>query len=325
MKQGHYVIYPARHRTLFCVMMIRGLLTLCLLLSTADVASGQPGNPLRLDIMERDTLPTAIPEPASIMMFLSVLSLLIYRSIRHKLASETCLPKAAEAFPQKTFSEHGHVIASEQIMAEVAHDVKNLLTGIRTCTEVLEYPELSHQDHQEFTTTILKNIDQAVEMLQQVLNTTRGQASELHLESVPIHMLLRETLRALEPDFIRHKIDVRSDVADTGNCLIDSVQIKRVFTNIVLNARDAMPNGGTLTVSCREVNDSVEVTIADTGCGMSPELQAQIFKPFVTFGKSHGTGLGLTIVKSILDAHHASIAIQSQEGHGTTIKLTFSQ
>jgi signal transduction histidine kinase len=97
--------------------------------------------------------------------------------------------------------------------------------------------------------------------------------------------------------------------------------MKRVFMNIVTNARDAMPDGGALTITSQLVNDMIQFAFIDTGCGMPPELQARMFEPYVTEGKSHGTGLGMAIVKDILDKHHAQIEVESVVSQGTTIRI----
>jgi two-component system NtrC family sensor kinase len=101
--------------------------------------------------------------------------------------------------------------------------------------------------------------------------------------------------------------------------------MKRVFMNIVDNARDAMPDGGVLRITSRLVGDRIQFEIADTGHGIPPELQAHIFEPGVTEGKLYGTGLGMAIVKDILDQHHAHINIQSTSGEGTTIRISLPQ
>ena len=92
--------------------------------------------------------------------------------------------------------------------------------------------------------------------------------------------------------------------------------------NIADNARHAMPKAGNFTITSRLANDVVHFEFIDEGIGISPDLQSHIFDPFVSEGKDHGTGLGMTIVKKIIDEHHAQIEVQSIVGRGTTIHIS---
>jgi signal transduction histidine kinase len=82
-----------------------------------------------------------------------------------------------------------------------------------------------------------------------------------------------------------------------------------------------MPNGGSLTVSTVQENGFVRTDFKDTGSGMPEEVQKRIFEPFMTYGKKHGTGLGMAIVKKVIDDHKGKIEIESETGKGTTIKI----
>ena len=104
---------------------------------------------------------------------------------------------------------------------------------------------------------------------------------------------------------------------------LDQDKIIRVFYNIASNAADAMPNGGAITVTTEEIGGMVKVDFKDTGTGMPEEVKRRIFEPFVTFGKKHGTGLGMAIVKKVMDDHKGKIEIETEMGKGTTIRLMF--
>jgi len=121
---------------------------------------------------------------------------------------------------------------------------------------------------------------------------------------------------------MRRNISIHTNLSYTGKCQIDVTKMKRVFMNILWNARDAMPEGGTLTITSRLIDDIVQIEFADTGCGMSPELQTRFLEPLVTEGKPHGTGLGMTIVKEILDQHQGHISVKSLVGEGSTLRIS---
>ncbi|HER62917.1 MAG TPA: two-component sensor histidine kinase, partial [Desulfobacteraceae bacterium] len=106
---------------------------------------------------------------------------------------------------------------------------------------------------------------------------------------------------------------------------LDPEQVYQVLLNVMINAIQAMPEGGTLTVRSRAtLRGYVELDIADSGTGMSPEKAEQIFTPFFT-DKNRGSGLGLAIAKNIIDKHNGRITVVSNEGQGSTFTLTFSR
>jgi signal transduction histidine kinase len=121
----------------------------------------------------------------------------------------------------------------------------------------------------------------------------------------------------LIPDEVHlvREIECQSDV------MVDLGRFGRMLLNLVKNSVEAMPQGGVLRIAVRERGKEVVFRISDTGCGIEPELKAKIFEPFVTFGKSRGTGLGMAIVKSVVEAHAATISIQSEVRKGTTIEV----
>jgi signal transduction histidine kinase len=94
-----------------------------------------------------------------------------------------------------------------------------------------------------------------------------------------------------------------------------------VLCNLIKNAREAMPNGGILTITTDLVGNQVVIRISDTGIGIPAELLPKLFEPFVTHGKSHGTGLGMAIAKSVVTAHSGKISVSSVPGSGTTVDI----
>ena len=100
----------------------------------------------------------------------------------------------------------------------------------------------------------------------------------------------------------------------------DPELLHRALSNLVLNAMDAMPNGGTLTLRTREKDGKVAIEVSDTGSGLTPEECARIFTPYYT-SKQHGTGLGLAIVQSVVSDHGGRISVQSEPGKGTTFVI----
>jgi signal transduction histidine kinase len=100
--------------------------------------------------------------------------------------------------------------------------------------------------------------------------------------------------------------------------------LHRALSNLVLNAMDAMPQGGSLTLRSKQRDGKVMIEVADTGSGLTPEECARIFTPYYT-SKQHGTGLGLAIVQSVVSDHQGTIGVQSQPGSGTTFVIELPQ
>ncbi|MBS1128891.1 MAG: sensor signal transduction histidine kinase/response regulator [Nitrospirae bacterium] len=122
------------------------------------------------------------------------------------------------------------------------------------------------------------------------------------------------------------KIEVRTDVRNTHPIKLDPDQMQQVFLNLLLNARDAMPDGGKLDITVTQSNNHVEMVFADTGGGIDTEVKDKVFDPFFTTkGPTRGTGLGLSICYSIVKDHGGTIEIESEKNRGTKfiIKIPF--
>jgi signal transduction histidine kinase len=100
----------------------------------------------------------------------------------------------------------------------------------------------------------------------------------------------------------------------------DPELLHRAISNLVLNAMDAMPNGGALTLRTRQSGDRVSIDVSDTGIGLTPEECARLFTPYYT-SKQHGTGLGLAIVQSVISDHGGTVGVKSQRGRGTIFRI----
>jgi signal transduction histidine kinase len=117
-------------------------------------------------------------------------------------------------------------------------------------------------------------------------------------------------------------IKVETDFDDRPMPLmVDPELLHRALSNLVLNAKDAMPDGGTVTISARPKGEAVELRVTDTGQGLKPEECERLFTPYYTT-KEHGTGLGLAIVQSVVADHAGTIAVESRDGHGATFVIT---
>ncbi len=218
----------------------------------------------------------------------------------------------------------------------IAHDFNNLLTGMLGFTE-LALRELGPKDPR---TELLRNVltlgQRGARLVRQLLSFSRRM--EAHRTVLDPREFLTEMvglLRHILPETIAIRLDVSERV---GNLEADPVQLQQVIMNLAVNARDAMPEGGTLTISCASVTLAqpgtpplppdappgryLRLSVADTGIGMSPEVQARIFEPFFTTKEvGKGSGLGLSVVYGIVRAHGGFLTVQSALGQGSRFDI----
>jgi len=141
---------------------------------------------------------------------------------------------------------------------------------------------------------------------------------------VNVNEALRDAIRLFEPQFTavgKPHISTEYFLSDAlPEIDADSDLLHKAFQNLVLNAMDAMPAGGTLSLRSSDGGDTVRIEVSDTGKGLTPEECSRLFTPYYTT-KQLGTGLGLAIVQSVVSDHHGTIAVSSEEGHGTTFRI----
>jgi two-component system NtrC family sensor kinase len=168
---------------------------------------------------------------------------------------------------------------------------------------------------------MIHQVDRFVNMTQEILDFSRG-VSSLNMQEYDFNEVMEGVLNFIEKDLTKNNITLIRKNEFRGRAVLDQDKLVRVFYNIASNARDAMPQGGTLTVSTAPSGDGfVKVEFTDTGTGMPEEVKKRIFEPFMTYGKKHGTGLGMAIVKKVIDDHKGKIEIDSELGKGTTIRI----
>ncbi len=203
----------------------------------------------------------------------------------------------------------------------VMHESKSSLASIRNSTEHLSNDEIGAEKRKEFSGKIVTELDRILSTTQELLEFSHGQQGVLKLQTCTVQEFVQDIMSMLQQDFAAQNIIVHPNLQYTGNVEIDIEKMKRVFLNIADNARYAMPDGGTFTITSQLVDENVHFELIDEGSGISPDVQAHIFDPFVTERESNASGLGMTIVKKILDEHHARIELQSLFARGTTIRI----
>ncbi|MGC3973764.1 MAG: ATP-binding protein [Nitrospira sp.] len=216
--------------------------------------------------------------------------------------------------------------AMGQMVGSIAHEIRNPLGSVELFASMLrkdlrDQPQL--RSYAEHISMAVQSMDQ---LLSNLLVYTRPDCSRLGWHEA--ELLIREVLtlasHAIPPDSIEVRCQVHPIVP---RLWCDGPKMKQVLLNLVLNAVQAMPNGGMLTLTAcpapPEIQElpAVHVTVSDTGTGIPAELQSRVFDPFFTT-KDQGTGLGLAIVHALVEAHHGRIDVESSPGQGTSFLIT---
>lgn len=252
------------------------------------------------------------------------------------VASNDELGQLAESFNRMTrqlIQQREHLVQTERVAAwrelarRLAHELKNPLFPLQITVENLvraraHSPAMFEEIFQESTTTLLAEI--------QNLKNIIGRFSEFskmpqpRFQQVSLNEVVEGVMRLFHAQLasgdqlrIQPELGLKPDLPVIAG---DPDLLHRAISNLVLNAMDAMPEGGTLSIRTLSLDGRVQLEITDTGAGLTPEECERLFTPYYT-GKKHGTGLGLAIVQSVVSDHDGSISVESSPGHGTTFRI----
>jgi signal transduction histidine kinase len=206
-----------------------------------------------------------------------------------------------------------------QMVAGVSHEIKNPLGIIRSTAELLgEMPDAS--DTQKRLSGVIKEESTRLnQIVTEFLDFARPQ--EPNLQECQLEEIIEKNLSFIRPELEKKGIHVQDNLNGRSFRLrADHDLLYRAFLNILINAIHSMQDGGTIDIKVAEGRDAYRVEIEDTGCGISKENADKIFNPFFTT-KEKGSGLGLSIVRKIIEGHRGTIGIESIEGQGTKVQV----
>ena len=216
-----------------------------------------------------------------------------------------------------------------RLAASVAHEINNPLAGILTYAKLL-VRTLEEAPPDEATRakiiSQLKLVERETQRCTAIVRNLLDFARErpLKLARVDVNTAIGEALFLINNQVTLQNIKLEHDLGRVPPIEADFGQIRQALVNILINACDAMPSGGTLHVQSRQDGESVEVLVRDTGCGISKEHLRKVLDPFFTT-KEKGTGLGLSVVYGIVERHGGAIRIDSTPGEGTEVTITLPQ
>ena len=216
------------------------------------------------------------------------------------------------------------VAAWRELARRLAHELKNPLFPLQITVENMQRarersPEQFDEVFREGAHTLLAELANLKQIIARFSDFARMPAPRM--EPVDFNALAGETMRLFEAQFAQARVTPKLEL-DPGLRPVnaDAEQMTRVLRNLVVNAIDAMPDGGALTVRTMAMKPGMRLEVSDTGQGLTPEECARLFTPYYTT-KTHGTGLGLAIVQSVVSDHKGRIAVESEPGKGATFRI----
>ena len=224
---------------------------------------------------------------------------------------------------ERKLVETEKLAAVGQLAAGVAHEIKNPLTSIKMFVQVLQGRMAADPKNRETLDVVLSEINRLDRIVEQIVQRARPDEG-IYLEMCQPVPLLQEVLTLCMDSLGAARVEVETGFSpDIPLLALDRARIKQVFWNIILNARDAMPNGGKLVVTVRRAafGDMVELIFADTGTGLADLDSETCFRSFFTT-KPEGLGLGLSMSRKIVEKHRGGLHLRSRPGGGAMAVLT---
>jgi signal transduction histidine kinase/ActR/RegA family two-component response regulator len=236
---------------------------------------------------------------------------------------------------QHTVMQQERLRALGQMASGIAHDINNAISPVSLYTESLLEREPNLSDRARgYLGTIQRAIDDVARTVARMREFYREREAQLTLERVDVNRALRQVVELTQPrwsDLPQQRgvmVDLKTDLAERLPEIMGAEhEIRDALTNLIFNAVDAMPNGGTLSLRTRTAGEPgaerVLIEVTDTGVGMDEDTRRRCLEPFYTTKGERGTGLGLAMVYGMVQRHSAELEIDSVAGQGTTVRLSF--
>lgn len=233
---------------------------------------------------------------------------------------KTIADQAAASLLNIRLTEHLHKAKALEVLQMMSaffmHDLKNLGSKLSLVTQNLPV----HFDNPEFRLDAIRSVTQSVAKINNMCSrlSLLSERLEIHPSSASLERIVEDALKSLDGML---RCSLRPALEDGGCVYVDAEQVQKVIVNLLLNANDALSEGGEMRISIARENGWAQVAVSDTGCGMTREfIESRLFRPFQTT-KPKGMGIGLFHCKTIVEAHGGRIEVESEEGKGTTFRV----
>jgi len=211
------------------------------------------------------------------------------------------------------------LVAIGEATAMIGHDLRNPLQAMDTTVYLLK--DLMASEQGEEVVDLLSTLNDQIHYMNKIVSDLQDYARPVGVDPVETNLL--ELVNSIVSDVrAPSKVEVTVDCHHCSSTLkLDTALLRRVLTNLILNAVQAMPNGGKLTIIAKRTQESIILSVQDTGTGISAENMGRVFKPFFTT-KAQGQGLGLAVCKRLVEAMGGSILVKSEQGKGSTFTVS---
>ena len=220
---------------------------------------------------------------------------------------------------QKALEKSEQLAAVGELAASIAHEVRNPLAGIKGAMQILRKGLQAEPAQAEVMDEVVGQIGRLENLVRDLLRFARP--TPLDRQALNLHALLDRSLRLVQEGTSAPITVERAYAPEAEEVTGDPQQLEQVFLNLIQNALQAMETGGTLRLTTSLENGVIRIAVQDSGKGIAPPDLARIFQPFFTT-KHRGSGLGLSIVKKIVEAHGGGLTVGSLPGEGTTVMVT---
>ena len=239
----------------------------------------------------------------------------------HKLQQERELEREKLQF-QAQLSDYEKYASLAQLALGAAHEINNPLLGIMSHLE-MEQKEMQDENHRLEVEGCIEGAKRISSAVRGLLNYARP--GPLLINKINLDRLVAEAFYFLQHQPMFRRITLEKKIpAELPQISADANQLSQVLMNLLLNAAQAMPEGGSITIQAEKVkfDDRIEVAVTDTGEGIPADIIPHVFEPFFTTKRGKGTGLGLSISQAYIRSHGGEIRIASLPGQGTTVRFT---
>ena len=245
-----------------------------------------------------------------------------------EFAGETGFNEIIKCFNKMTAELAGTETLRTDFIANVSHELKTPLAVIGNYATMLQSPGLSEAEKNEYAKAISQSSRRLAQLITNILKLNKLENQQIFPQKTEFDLgeQLCESLLQFEDVWEKKNLEIETDIEDDVRIRSDAELLSLVWNNLISNAVKFTPEGGTITVRLHTEADYVIVSVRDTGCGMKPEVGQHIFEKFYQGDTSHatqGNGLGLALVKRVMDILNGEIGVQSIYGQGSTFTVRF--